>query len=455
MSLLHTLVAFVIALGVLIFFHELGHYLAARWCGVKILRFSVGFGKALWLRRFGPDQTEWVVAALPLGGFVRMLDEREAEVAPAEAHRAFNRQSVGKRIFIVAAGPVANFLLAIAVYYGMYLHGVTEAKPILGAPVAESIADKAGIRAGDFVQSIDGVAVRTFSQFRWELLERAVAKHSAVRLDVVDAGNRMVTRVVDASALGLDSAEVDPLVKLGMRMYRPSTPAVIGVVESSSAAAAAGLRSGDKVVAIGAESVDTWDDLVRIVAASAGRELGFAIERGAERLTLRITPREAERNGVKVGRIGAGVRADPKIYKDLTIDDRYGPIDALGKAIAKTWEMSVFSLRMLGKMLLGELSWRNLSGPVTIADYAGQSASLGLMPYLTFIALVSISLGVLNLLPIPVLDGGHLLYYSVELVKGSPLSERAMEMGQRFGLALLLCLMVFAFYNDINRLLSG
>ena len=455
MGLVHTVVAFIVALGVLVFFHELGHYLAARWCGVKILRFSVGFGKTLWMRRFGADQTEWAVAALPLGGFVRMLDEREGPVAADELPRAFNRQTVGKRMFIVAAGPLANFLLAIVVYYGMFMHGIAEPKPILGESTVPSIAASAGIQSGDVVQKVNGVPIRTFGQLRWELLEHAVAKRKNVTLEVLDPKNALVTRVLDLSELGLDSAEVDPLRKLGMRMFRPATPAVIGVTEAASPAQGAGLQAGDHVVAIGDKTIDTWDQLVKIVSTSAGQELVFALQRGTERLSVRITPREAERDGMKVGRIGAGVRADPSLFKDLMVEESFGPIDALGKAITKTWDMSVFSLRMLWKMVMGELSWRNLSGPVTIADYAGQSASLGVMPYLTFIALVSISLGVLNLLPIPVLDGGHLLYYSVELAKGSPVSDRVMEMGQRFGLAVLLCLMVFAFYNDINRLLSG
>jgi regulator of sigma E protease len=453
---LNKILAFLVTLGVLILIHELGHYAIARLCDVKVLRFSIGFGRPLWLRRGrGPDRTEWVVAALPLGGFVRMLDEREGPVDPAEAHRAFNRQSVWRRIAIVAAGPIANFLLAIAVYAGIYMVGVSEPRAVLGAPEPGTAAAIAGIRAGDQIQSLNGTPVATWQDARWTLLDLAVARKTAV-LEVIDEKNAIVTRRLDLSGARIDDMEGDPLARLGLRLYRPPVPAVIGVLEAGGAARAAGMREGDRIVAVDDAPVAMFEDLVKIVVAKPGEPLRVQVERAdGARETLAVTPRAVERDGKLVGRIGAGPRIDRERLQSLMIEERYGPLAAIVKGTVKTWEMSVFSLKMLWKMIVGDLSWRNLSGPVTIADYAGQSASLGVLPFLTFIALVSISLGVLNLLPIPVLDGGHLLYYFVEVLKGTPLSDRTMELGQRVGVAILLGLMAFAFYNDINRLFAG
>jgi regulator of sigma E protease len=453
MSLINTIVAFLVALGLLILFHELGHYWVARWCGVKVLRFSIGFGKPLFMRRSrGPDQTEWVVAALPLGGFVRMLDEREAPVAANERHRAFNTQNVWKRIAIVAAGPIANFLLAIAVYAGLYMVGVVEARPVLGKPVADSVAERAGLRAGDTIEAVNGQPVRTWNDARWAMLDGVVAKRSET-LSVVDERNQVRTIRLDLSSATLDERAGDPLAQLGIRGYSP--PAVVGAVLPDGPAATAGLRVGDRIQRINGELVGDFRELMQAVRANPDRAIEVELERDGARRTVSITPRVDGTGARKAARIGIGAATDSPIGPRLTIEEKYGFFEALGRGAVKTWDMSLFSLRMLWKMVTGDLSWRNLSGPVTIADYAGQSAALGILPYLTFIALVSISLGVLNLLPIPVLDGGHLLYYSIEVVKGSPLSDRVMEFGQRIGMMLLLGLMVFAFYNDINRLFSG
>ena len=463
MGLIHTIIAFLVALGVLIVVHEFGHYLAARWCRVKVLRFAVGFGKPLftYVSR-GPDRTEWVLAVLPLGGYVKMLDEREAPVTAADAPRAFNRQNVWKRIVIVAAGPVANFLLAIAVYAGLYMYGVSEPKAILAAPAAQTMAARAGISDGDQVLSVNGSAISHWSDLRWALLD-ATVNRSVVTLEVVDARNAMATRRLDFTDVKTDRLEGDPLADVGIRLFRPSVPATIGVVRAGEPAETAGLRVGDKVLAIDDQTVTTFEAMVRIIERSPGAPLRFTLERAGAQTSLVITPRSVERRDpsrpesiTRVGRIGAGaVPLDQAAIEKLTVRESLDPIAAVGRGVVKTWEMSVFSLKMLWKMLIGEVSWRNLSGPVTIADYAGQSASLGVLPYITFIALVSISLGVLNLLPIPVLDGGHLLYYFIEVVRGHPLSDRALEISQRVGMTLLLTLMVFAFYNDINRLFSG
>jgi len=454
MSLLHTIVAFVIALGVLIVFHELGHYLVAKLAGVKVLRFSVGFGRQLWARRFGADQTEWAVAALPLGGYVKMLDEREGPVDPAEAHRAFNRQSVGKRIAIVAAGPIANFLLAIAIYWVLLLGGVTEPKAIVAAPEPGTAAAAAGFASGDRVVSVNGEPIGTWQALRWLLLDLSIER-KPVRVEIVDDAGHVQWRDLDVTTVHGDQIEGDVLAALGLRLFRPAMAPVIGRVVSGGPAESAGLRAGDRIAAVDGEPVDSWDEFVGIVRKSADKPLRLSIVDGAAEREVRVTPEATGKEGERIGRIGAAPSVDREALRDLFVEVRYGPGEALVAATVKTWDMSVFSLRMLWKMVTGELSWRNLSGPVTIADYAGQAAQVGLGPYLSFIALISISLGVLNLLPIPLLDGGHLMYYFAEVVKGSPVSERAMELGQRVGLTLLLFLMAFAFFNDINRLLSG
>ncbi len=454
MSLLHTVLSFVVALGVLIVVHEFGHYLVARWCGVKVLRFSVGFGSPIFVRKLGRDQTEWAISAIPLGGYVKMVDEREGQVAPDDLPRAFNRQSVWRRFAIVAAGPAANFLLAIALYAALFVSGVQELKPIAGAPAADSIAAAAGVRNGDIVQAVNGEPVRSWQDVRWLLLELAFDREPAT-LDILTAANTLERRTLDFSSISTDQSEGDLLMQIGLRVYRPDIPAVVGQVTAGSVAERAGLKKGDRILAIDEKPAGNWDTLVDLVRASPGKELLFDVERGGGRARIALVPDAVGEGDERYGRIGVGPDFDPERMKDYFVEIRYGIGEAVLHALKKTWDTSIFSLRMLGKMVIGDVSWRNLSGPVTIADYAGQSAQLGLASYLTFLALISISLGVLNLLPIPLLDGGHLMYYTVEILKGSPVSERIVEMGQRAGLAVLLVLMVFAFYNDISRLLTG
>ncbi len=449
-----TVAAFVIALAVLIIIHEYGHYLVAKLAGVKVLRFSVGFGRPLWLRRGGRDATEWVVCAVPLGGYVKMLDEHEGPVAAEELHRAFNRQSVWRRVAIVSAGPLANFLLAVVLYWMLFLHGVPEAKPIAGAPEPGSIAAAAGVQRGDTILNINGEAVASWQDVRWRVLQLAVERQQA-RLEVLDRDRRIEWRTLDLARFAADGFEGDPLARMGLRMYRPDVEPVIGKIMSGGVAERAGLRAGDRVIAIDGRPVRTWDDLVASVRAHPGERLTLELKRGTEEIRVALAPDIVEQNGERFGRIGASPRIDPQSMQGLITTVSHGPAAALKLAFVRTWDTAAFSLRMLGKMMVGEVSWKNLSGPITIADYAGQSAQLGLAAYVAFIALISISLGVLNLLPIPLLDGGHLMYYVVEIIKGSPVSERVMELGQRLGLSLLLFLMVFAFYNDINRLLSG
>jgi regulator of sigma E protease len=448
-SLLHT-----IALGVLIVVHEYGHYLVARLCGVKVLRFSVGFGRALATWRVGRDRTEWVVAAVPFGGYVKMLDEREAPVAPAEAHRAFNRQSVLRRLLIVAAGPAFNFLFAIAVYAGLYMTGLPEARPLLGEPPAATHAQAAGLRAGDLVRAIDGQAIVTWQELRWRVLQAALQRER-VTLEVVNERGHLTQLVLDLSDFPASEVESDVLERVGLRLFRPTLAPVLGQVVAGGAAEGAGLAKGDRITHIDDKAVDTWDDLVREVRARPGTPARLRVLREGRSLSFEVTPEAVGPGGKRIGRIGAAPEIPATHAERILVEVRYGPLQSLRQAVAKTWDISVFSLRMLGKMLLGEVSWKNLSGPVTIADFAGQSAQLGWIPYVTFLALISISLGVLNLLPIPPLDGGHLMFYLVEVLKGSPASERVVEFGQRVGIALLLMLMAFAFYNDLTRLFAG
>lgn len=451
---LYYLAAFALILGILVVVHEFGHYLAARLVGVKVLRFSVGFGRPLWARRFGPDGTEWAIGAFPLGGYVKMLDEREGDVPLADLPRSFNRQLVQWRMVIVAAGPVANFLLAILLYWGLFWHGTEEFRPVLGAPAIASPAAAAGVEEGELVRQVAGEEVQTWQEMRWLLLQRA-AEQDQVELEVINPDSEIAVRHLDLSAVRRSGWEGDALDRLGLSLYRPRLPPVLGMVNPNSPADDAGLRVGDEILRIDDQEIDSWADVVRTVRQSPGKELQLEVLREGALLVVTVTPASVDERGQDVGRIGAAVRDGGDLRAALMITVSYGFWQALSKAVAETWDKSEFTLLMIGRMITGEVSWRNISGPVTIADYAGQSARLGIDYYLKFLALVSISLGVLNLLPIPILDGGHLLYYLVEIIKRGPVSERTMEIGQQIGLTLLLMLMAFAFYNDINRLFSG
>ena len=448
------LAAFALVLGVLIVFHELGHYLAARWCGVKVLRFSVGFGNVIWQRRLGRDQTEWAVSLFPLGGYVKMLDEREGDVPPEDAHRAFNRQSVGKRSLIVAAGPLANFLLAILLYWAIFIYGSQELLPIVGQPPAGSPAAMASLKSGEQVRRIDGQPVATWNDLRWQVLQKAAGQEST-ELEVINEQGNIAVRRLYLAAAGEEGWEGDALERLGLRFYRPDLPAIIGKLVAGGPGELAGLQAGDHVLAIDGKKIGNWHELVLTIREAGGRSLRFDFERNGRNLAVDIVPDEISERGQRIGRIGVAVAETAETRRELRTFVSYGFFEAGGKALEETWDKSVFSLVMLGKMLTGEVSWKNLSGPVTIADYAGQSAKLGIDYYVKFMALVSISLGVLNLLPIPVLDGGHLMYHMIEVVRRKPLSERAMAIGQQLGLAILFTLMAFAFFNDLNRLFGG
>jgi len=454
MSVVQTIIAFVVALGILIVVHEYGHYLAAKLCNVKVLRFSVGFGRPLAVWRLGRDRTEWSIAAVPFGGYVKMLDEREAPVAPEELERAFNRQPVGRRFFIVAAGPVFNFLFAIAVYAGLFMYGLPEARPVVAEPPPRTLAAAAGFRGGETVRSIDGESIQSWQELRWRVLQAALQRES-LRVEVQDNGHRIATRLLDLREFSSNDLEQDALERIGLRLYRPALEPVLGNLVAGSPATRAGLASGDRVIAVDGRAIESWEALVEAIRSRPEQALRLDIERDGVRSSVVVTPDAVKANGERIGRIGAAPQVPPSFTDRILVRVQYGPLESVLKGAAKTYDIAIFSLRMLGRMLLGEVSWKHLSGPVTIADFAGQSAQMGWVSYVTFLALISISLGVLNLLPIPLLDGGHLMYYVAEIIKGSPVSERVMELGQRVGLALLLVLMAFAFYNDINRLFSG
>jgi len=460
MNLLTELVAFVVAIGVLVVVHEYGHYSVARLCGVKVLRFSIGFGRPLvrWVNK--KSGTEWTISALPLGGYVKMLDERESdEKIPArDLPHAFNRQSVGKRIAIVAAGPIANFVLAIALFAVVYASGVTEQSAIVAAPPAQSAAARAGFQGGETILSVsdaNGSAterVRSWSDLRWKLLASAFDQGHVVLSARDGAGTYDFP--LDLSQLAGKDLDDDFMAKLGLEAGGSTLK--VAAVEAGSAAQHAGLQAGDQLRAIDGRPVDSATTFIAYVKAHAGKPVRLTVTRDdvaqhtQQTLLLTVTPtlqRDAQ-TGDEVGRIGAALSAQAP-----SVDVRYGPLESVRLGAYRTWDIAVYSLRMFGRMITGEASLKNLSGPVTIADYAGKSARLGPAAFLSFLALVSISLGVLNLLPIPVLDGGHLLYYLVEAVTGKAVSDRWQLVLQRAGLACIVALSAIALFNDLARLI--
>jgi regulator of sigma E protease len=448
MDVLGKVLAFLVVLGVLVVIHELGHFLVARWCGVKVLRFSVGFGRVVWSRRFGADRIEWALGAIPLGGYVKMVDEREGDIEPADLPRAFNRQSVGKRIAIVAAGPIANLLLAVLLFAGTYVAGVPGQKALLAEPPVGTAAAAAGVHDGDLVVAVDGQSVRSWQDLRWRLLRVSGAADAALTVERPDGSH--ATRLLSLAALGSADWEANFMPLLGLKSDFGAP--VVDEAVADKPAARAGLVAGDRILAVDGTPVRSPADVAQATNAKPAAPVVFRIARDGREFDVTITTDAVEQGGRRVGIVGVRLKVDAEVAARLAITVRYGPVDALGAGMRKTWELSVFTLKMMGRILVGEASVKNISGPITLADYAGQSAQAGMLVFVGYLALISISLGVLNLLPIPLLDGGHLLYYFAEIAKGSPVSDRAFEVGQRIGMAVLAVLMALALFNDLSRL---
>jgi regulator of sigma E protease len=455
-NLIYSILAFIVAIGVLVTVHEFGHFWVARKLGVKVLRFSVGFGKPLWLRKAGPDETEYVIAAIPFGGYVKMLDEREGEVAEHELERAFNRKPLWRRFAIVAAGPIFNFLFAIIAYYLIFLVGVNGVKPVIGEINNPSPAYTAGVQPGDLILAVNGVETRSWERARFAMLEESVSADQII-LRVQGQDLQIQDKVIDIRELELlQEEQIDLMRDLGMSAWRPKIPPIIAEVLPDGAAQEAGLNAEDKILSLDNITIESAQQWVTIIRDNAGVEMRLRILREGKELELRITPRTRTEAGETFGYIGVRNRVEipESIRLEMMVTERYGPLEGMAEALSKTWGMTWLTLRVLGKLVTGEASVRNLSGPITIAHYAGISARIGLEPFLGFLAIISISLGVLNLLPVPMLDGGHLFYYLIEAIKGSPVSEATEIIGQKIGILLLFCLMSIAIYNDLLRLVE-
>lgn len=455
MDILYSVIAFVVALGILVTVHEFGHFWVARRLGVKVLTFSVGFGRALWSRRSREGETEYVIAMIPLGGYVRMLDESEGDVAAHERHRAFNRQPMSTRVAVVVAGPAFNFLFAVVAYWCMYMLGVDGLRPIVAETAPGSVAEQAGFQPGDEMTSVQGEEVRTWQSAVQGIIAASLGDRE-IGVEVVDAARRRQERVIDLGTIVVDDLTRGRFFdRIGLAPAQPVLPAVIGRVEAGRPAQRDGLRPGDQVLRAAGQNVESWPDLVRIVRKRPGEMFVVLVERDGARVTIRLTPDvEHATDGSRFGRIGAAVNEPKDLIDRYFVTERHDPWSALVKGVAKTGEISALTLRMMWKMVLLEVSLENLSGPIGIAEYAGASARFGLSRFLEFLGIVSVSLGILNLLPIPLLDGGHLLYYAVEFFRGRPVSETFRFVGQRLGIALLVGLMGLALYNDLARLLG-
>ncbi|WP_445179590.1 sigma E protease regulator RseP [Pseudomonas sp. McL0111] len=450
MSALYMIAGTLIALGVLVTFHEFGHFWVARRCGVKVLRFSVGFGMPL-LRWHDKKGTEFVIAAIPLGGYVKMLDEREGEVPVDQIDQSFNRKSVRQRIAIVAAGPIANFLLALVFFWVLAMLGSQQIRPVIGAVESGSIAAKAGLGAGQEIIAVDGEPTTGWAAVNLQLVRR-LGESGSLQILVREQGStadspRELT--LDKWLKGAD--EPDPIRSLGIRPWRPALPPVLAELDSKGPAQAAGLKTGDRLLSLDGKALDDWQQVVDTVRTRPDTKIVLRVERDGAQIDVPVTLAARGESKAPSGYLGAGVKAvdwPPEMIREIS----YGPLAAIGEGAHRTWTMSVLTLDSLKKMLFGELSVKNLSGPITIAKVAGASAQSGVADFLNFLAYLSISLGVLNLLPIPVLDGGHLLFYLIEWARGRPLSDRVQGWGVQIGISLVVGVMLLALVNDLGRL---
>ena len=450
MSALYMIVGTLVALGVLVTFHEFGHFWVARRCGVKVLRFSVGFGMPL-LRWHDKKGTEFVVAAIPLGGYVKMLDEREGEVPADQLDQSFNRKTVRQRIAIVAAGPIANFLLAMVFFWGLAMLGSEQVRPVIGAVESGSVAARAGLGAGQEIVAIDGEPTSGWAAVNLQLVRR-LGESGSLQLMVREQGSTVDSPrelVLDKWLKGAD--EPDPIRSLGIRPWRPAMPPILAELDPKGPAQAAGLKTGDRLLALDGQPVSDWQQVVDSVRVRPDSKIVLRIERDGAPIDVPVTLAARGESKAPTGYLGAGVKAvdwPPEMIREVS----FGPVAAIGEGVRRTWTMSVLTLDSLKKMLFGELSVKNLSGPITIAKVAGASAQSGVADFLNFLAYLSISLGVLNLLPIPVLDGGHLLFYLIEWARGRPLSDRVQGWGIQIGISLVVGVMLLALVNDLGRL---
>nr|WP_314899440.1 RIP metalloprotease RseP [uncultured Deefgea sp.] len=444
-----TFFAFVFAIGLLVFIHEYGHYWVARRCGVGVLTFSIGFGKPIYQWKRG--QTTWQIAAIPLGGFVKMLDESEAPVASELRHYAFNTQHPIKKMAIALAGPLINLLFAAIVYAGLYAYGVVTLKPIIASVVAESVAAKAGLHSGVLITNVNADKVTSWEQVQMSLL--SAAGQAVVSIEAKSKDGQSRQYLLDLEKITAAEFDQKILGRLGLSPFAVTNE--VAYVQTKSAADRAGLKVGDWIIAINDRKLNTWSEFQQEVSVRPGQATAIVIRRGQQLIDLEITPDSVESNGVKLGRIGVSPRNDEELYKAMQQIVRLSPIDALLAGVIKTYDLSILTVKMFGKMLVGALSPKQISGPLGIADFAGQSAAMGWVSYLNALALISLSLGVLNLMPIPILDGGHLLYHGYELVTGRTLPEWFALSMQKVGMALLLLLMALALFNDANRFLFG
>ena len=451
-NILFMLGAFLVAIAILIAVHEFGHFWVAKKLGVKVLRYSIGFGRPLWKRRFGPDQTEYVIGALPLGGYVKMLDEREGDVDEAELGRAFNRQPVLTRIAIVAAGPVFNLLFAIVAYWAMFSIGIEDIKPLIGQVYSDSPAYRAGLEKNDEILAVGNETTPINSMASEQLLLAALEK-TTVTLRVRKASGYEQDMSLDLTHFNDEVEPSEFFHQIGIRMWFPEIPVVIGEVVKDSPAMRAGLKVADRILQIDNVTMNDWRDLVGYVKDRPAKTLSLLIDRGGNKQTIQVTTESVTVGEQQIGRLGIAHKPIT-IPEEIRVKYQYPFFAAFSQSVSTMADKTVMSLKLFWKLLTGSISIKNISGPIGIAQSAGASASAGLPWFLGFLAFVSINLGILNLLPIPILDGGHLMFYGIEAVKGSPVSEAMQELGQRIGMALLLTLMMLAFYNDLLRIFS-